>query len=87
MRQHNVDCITTAKADVPKLKRTVPWMTDNGQGQQHGRRTYAIVTEGIYAHCGGNESTLWPVDKVGHFVSGMARTTKEAFTSQLTGAP
>jgi hypothetical protein len=27
---------------------------------------------------------LWPVDKVGHFVSGMARTTKEAFTSQLT---
>jgi hypothetical protein len=30
---------------------------------------------------------LWPVDKVGHFVSGMARTTKEAFTSQLTGVP
>jgi hypothetical protein len=36
------------------------------------------------AHCGEKEgSSLWPIDKVGHFVSGMARTTKEAFTSKM----
>jgi hypothetical protein len=50
-----------------------------------------LLQQEMDVHCGGgdkkesssNSNSLWPVDKIGHFVSGMARTTKEAFTSKL----
>jgi hypothetical protein len=83
MRQHNVNCYT------PKDKGTA---SEESEAEMNIKVNQLVETRLRALNCvgsGGNgkestsESNLFPVDKVGHFVSGMARTTKDDFTSQL----
>jgi hypothetical protein len=82
MRQHNVECATpTVDTRLkPDGTKDDPMMH---QVNEIVAERLALMQKEMDAHCGETESSLWPIDKVGHFISGMARTTKEAFTSQL----
>jgi hypothetical protein len=79
MRQHNVNCVTpTADAALKPDGTPVDPVMDKVKAMVNVRMQ-ALQKE-MDAHCGGKD--LWPEDKVGHFVSGMARTTKVDFTTK-----
>ena len=81
MRQHNVNCLTPTDAETQLKPEGTPVDLTMDKVNAMVADQMRLLQKEMDAHCGGND--LWPVDKVGHFLSGMARTTKEEFTTQF----
>jgi hypothetical protein len=78
MRQHNVNCATAAAA--------TPALSESANVDRLVQAKLQVLQRELDVKCapaGEKESTLFPIDKVGHFLSGMARTSKEGFTTAL----